>query len=142
MINLWFYKHIFSYSGCCSVASTAVQQLQSFISTCICLAPANGCEESLTKGNCMSHSFLWSNLSTTRPPMGSTGPVHAWGITGACREVSTLSWSIFRWKNWSLPMPCLFRSQKLGSPNVAIRGTLLQSFQIETLRHGPIIVTR
>ena len=25
---------------------------------------------------------------------------------------------------------------------MAIRGTLLQSFQIETLRHGPIILTR
>jgi hypothetical protein len=42
----------------------------------------------------------------------------------------------------NLPMSCLFRSQKLRRPNVAIRGTLLQSFQIETLRHGPIILTR
>lgn len=91
----------YSYYGCCSVASTAVQQLQSLISTCICLAPANGKKKFLTKGNCMSHSFLWSHRSITHPPIGSTGPVHAMGITGACRRFQHCPGQYFVGKNES-----------------------------------------
>ena len=45
--------------------------------------------------------FLWSHRSITHPPIGSTGPVHAMGITGACRRFQHCPGQYFVGKNES-----------------------------------------